>query len=310
MRLNDPCFRRFLHFIVSCLLALGWSATAQASTGCSLTAAGQTQSVVIPGTGRAMLIHLPTGFDAARPAPVVFLFHGSTGKGADILKGSNLEVTADRNGFIVAAPDGGIPAGKGFVWNIPGVPTVTGKIPGPEDADDVAYIKATIDWLASESCIDRAQVYATGLSGGGRMSSWLGCVAADRFAAIAPVVGLRAGNPLTTDKTRPDPATCQPSRPVPVIAFAGDKDTVNPIEGGGAGYWQYTMHAAEQRWAQLNACTTTPTTQWVAEGVYEERYSGCREDADVVGRITIGGKHAWVADNEAMWAFLKNHRRP
>ncbi|WP_349322908.1 prolyl oligopeptidase family serine peptidase [Asticcacaulis sp. MM231] len=256
-----------------------------------------------------MLIHLPKDSDAATPQPILFLFHGSTGTGADMLKDAKLEATSDRNGFILAAPDGGIPAGKGFVWNIPGVPTVTGKIPGPDDADDVAYIKAAIDRLASEGCIDRARVYATGLSGGGRMTSWLGCVAADRFAAIAPVVGLRAGNPQAEDKTRPDPTTCRPTRPMPVIAFAGDKDTVNPIEGGGAGYWQYTMHAAEQRWAQLNACGTAPTTQWVTAYVYEERYSGCRNDADVVGRITVGGKHAWVVDNEAMWAFLKRYRR-
>ena len=107
----------------------------------------------------------------------------------------------------------------------------------------------------------------------------------------------------------PDPATCRPSRPVPVIAFAGDKDTTNPIEGGGAGYWQYTMHAAEQRWAQLNGCTAAPTTQWVATGVYEERYSGCRDGADVTGRITVGGTHTWLADNEAMWTFLSDHRR-
>jgi polyhydroxybutyrate depolymerase len=96
---------------------------------------------------------------------------------------------------------------------------------------------------------------------------------------------------------------------MPVIAFAGDKDTTNPIEGGGAGYWQYTMHAAEQRWAQLNGCTAAPTTQWVATGVYEERYSGCRGDADVAGRITVGGRHQWVVDNEAMWAFLSRYRR-
>jgi polyhydroxybutyrate depolymerase len=47
----------------------------------------------------------------------------------------------------------------------------------------------------------------------------------------------------------------------------------------------------------------------VTRGVYEERYSGCRGDADVVARITVGGKHAWVVDNDALWAFLSKHRR-
>lgn len=289
------------------LLLIGTGGAAHAAT-CAIGAPGTTQRIAIGNTGRAMLIHIPAGADGA-PSPLLFLFHGSTGTGAGMLHDSRLEETSDRHGFIVAAPDGGIPVEKGFVWNIPGVPTVTGAIPTQTDADDVAYIGAAIDWLVGQGCVARTAVYATGLSGGGRMTSWLGCVDADRFAAIAPVVGLRAGNPSKSDPRTPDPATCKPSRPMPVIAFAGDKDATNPIEGGGAGYWQYTMHAAEQRWAQLNVCTAPPTTQWVATGVYEERYTGCKGDADVAGRITVGGKHQWVVDNEAMWAFLSRYHR-
>jgi polyhydroxybutyrate depolymerase len=271
--------------------------------------AGTAQSVPIGQTGRSMLIHLPRGFDPAGPAPLVFVLHGSGGTGAGMLKGSKLAEAADRHGFIVAAPDAGIPHDKGFVWNIPGVPTVAGNIPGPNDPDDVAYIKAAIDWLSGQGCVDATRVYATGLSGGGRMTSWLGCVAADRFAAIAPVVGLRAGNPSKDNPKTPDPATCKPSRALPVMAFAGDKDTTNPIEGGGKDYWQYTMHAAEQRWAQLNDCQAAPVTQWVGLSVYEERYSGCRDGADVAGRVTVGGGHTWVADNDAMWSFFSEFRR-
>lgn len=294
-------------WVTLCALALVvFTGVAQAAD-CGV--AGNAQIVAIGQTGRSMLIHVPSGFDAARPAPLVFLLHGSGGTGAAMLKDSNLAEAADRHGFIVAAPDAGIPHEKGFVWNIPGVPTVAGKIPGAGDPDDVAYILATIDWLSGQGCVDQTRVYVTGLSGGGRMTSWLGCVAADRFAAIAPVVGLRAGNPSKDDPKTPDPATCKPSRPLPVMAFAGDKDTTNPIEGGGKGYWQYTMHAAEQRWAQLNDCQAAPVTQWVGLSVYEERYSRCRDGADVAGRITVGGGHSWVADNDAMWTFFSAFRR-
>ena len=94
-----------------------------------------------------------------------------------------------------------------------------------------------------------------------------------------------------------------------MIAFAGDADKTNPIQGGGAKYWSYTMHAAEMRWAALNGCTAAPTTRWVAPKVYEELYTGCRDGADVAGRITVGGGHSWVVDNDALWAFLSQHRR-
>jgi polyhydroxybutyrate depolymerase len=186
---------------------------------------------------------------------------------------------------------------------------VTGKIPGPDDADDVAFVQTAIDQLAARGCVDPARVYATGYSGGGRLSSWLGCVAADRFAAIAPVVGLRAGNPRKDLPRVPDPATCTPARPMPVLAFAGDADTTNPIQGGGAGYWQYTMHTALVRWADLNGCRAGPVEREVSADVREERFSRCSGGADVAGRVKHGAGHVWVADNEAMWAFFARHRR-
>ena len=288
------------------VLLLVWMPAVRAATGCGMP--GQTQRIAIPDTGRAMLIHLPAGFDPARPAPLLFAFHGSGEDGARVLVRSRLEATSDRHGFILAAPDGGIPANGGFVWNIPGVPSVTGRMPDPSDANDVALVEQAIGWLAAQHCVDRTRVYATGISGGGRMSSLLGCIAADRFAAIAPVVGLRAGIPLKGDPQRPDPATCRPSRPVPVIAFAGDKDTTNPIEGGGAPYWQYSMRAAEARWAALDGCAPTLARRAVTAQVYEESFAGCRAGAAVVARITIGGTHDWVVDNEAMWAFLARYR--
>lgn len=280
-----------------------------AHAACDIGAAGATAATSIARTNRPLLVHLPRGFDPAAPAPLVILLHGSGGTGAEMLASSRLSEAADRHGFVVAAPDAGIPAERGFVWNIPGVPTVTGQVPGRDDADDVAYLKAAVDDLAARGCVDPARVYVTGLSGGGRMASWLGCVAADRIAAIAPVVGLRAGNPDDEDPARPDPRTCRPSRPMPVIAFAGDADGTNPIQGGGAGYWSYPMHAAEQRWAQLNGCAQLRPTRWVSDTVYEEGYAACRDDADVVARITSGGGHSWVADNDAMWAFFAGRRR-
>lgn len=286
---------------------LGFGSVAQAA--CTIGEPGVTRSLALGPQRRTVQVHVPRGFDPARPSPLVFVLHGSGGTGAAILTSSDLAQTADRHGFIVVAPDAGIPVRQGFVWNIPGVPTITGAVPGPDDADDVAFLSETIDDLAAQGCVDDSRVYVTGLSGGGRMASWLGCVTADRFAAIAPVVGLRAGNPRKDAPAQPDPATCRPTRPMPVMAFAGDADSTNPIQGGGAPYWSYTMHAAEQRWAQLNGCSGPRDTVWVAPQVYEEGYADCRDGAEVVGRITRDGGHSWVADNEAMWAFFARYSR-
>lgn len=288
------------------MLGFGWAASA--SAGCALAAPGTTQRIAVGDTGRPMLIHVPGGFSGK--APLVLLLHGSTGTGAEMLRDSKLAETADRHGFLIAAPDGGIRAAPGYVWNIPGVPTVTGEVPGPDDADDVAYLGAAIDWLAGQGCVDRRRVYATGLSGGGRMTSWLGCVASDRFAAIAPVVGLRAGNPSPADPRVPDSVSCTPDRPMPVLAFAGGKDTTNPPGGGGARYWQYPMRHAEMRWADLNGCRRRLPTRTLANGIEERSYANCRGGAEVIARIDPEGGHSWaVVDNEAMWAFFARHPR-
>jgi polyhydroxybutyrate depolymerase len=289
-------------------MAVLWSA-GTVHAACGVGAPGATLRVDAGGTGRPFLLRRPASLDPAARAPLLILLHGSGGDGSKMLADSGLEATAERHGFLLAAPDAAISVRTGFAWNIPGVPTVTGKIPDASDADDVAYLAALVDGLVAEGCADPARVYVTGLSGGGRMASWLGCVASRRYAAIAPVVGLRAGNPRPDKPDEPDPASCQPDRPMPVIAFAGDKDTVNPIQGGGAGYWRYTLHAAEQRWAALNGCQAAPTTRWAAPSVYEERYSDCRGDADVAAQVKVGGTHVWLADNDALWAFVSRYRR-
>lgn len=298
-------FRLSLAFVAAVFVS-GWSQTALAA--CGLGAASATERVEIGRTGRSLMLHRPPGADAAL-RPLVILLHGSGGTGAKMLSDTTIEATADRHGFIVASPDGGIPGGDGFVWNIPGVPTILGRVPGPEDANDVDYLGGVVDVLIAEQCVDPARVYLTGLSGGGRMTSWMACVEPRRFAAIAPVVGLRAGNPDPDDGSRPDPQTCTPNAPMPVIAFAGDADRTNPTQGGGAPYWSYPMHAALQRWAQLNGCAGPEPTIWVAQDVYEERYAGCADDAQVVARMTVGGGHFWLADEEAMWAFFAGHAR-
>lgn len=303
--MHTVLFRLSLTLAVAVLIG----ASPQTAAACGLGAAGATERVEVGRTGRSLMLHRPPGEDETL-RPLIILLHGSGGTGAKMLSDTTLEATADRNGFIVASPDAGIPGGDGFVWNIPGVPTILGRVPGPQDADDVEYLGAVVDALVAEQCVDRARVYLTGLSGGGRMASWMACVEPRWFAAIAPVVGLRAGNPDPEDPSRPAPETCTPQTPVPVIAFAGDADRTNPTRGGGAPYWSYPMHAALQRWAELNGCSAPSPTVWVAQDVYEERYPACADDAQVVARMTVGGGHFWLADEEAMWAFFNRYTRP
>ena len=65
------------------------------------------------------------------------------------MRTSGLAATAERHGFLIAAPEGAIALEKGRAWNIPGVPTTSGTVPGTDMPDDVAYIAAVIDALGA-----------------------------------------------------------------------------------------------------------------------------------------------------------------
>jgi polyhydroxybutyrate depolymerase len=79
--------------------------------------------------------------------------------------------------------------------------------------DDVEFVRRMIGLLEADLCIDRARLFATGLSNGAFMTSVVACSLADKIAAVAPVAGVR------------DPAGCEPSRPVPLLAIHGSPST-------------------------------------------------------------------------------------
>ncbi|QUQ65687.1 Ricin-type beta-trefoil lectin domain-like protein [Kutzneria sp. CA-103260] len=274
--------------------------------------------VSFAGKTYQVLVHIPHRTNAK--LPMVLNLHGSSGTGASQLNYTAMAATADADGFIVAAPTGVVPSGSGYIWNVPYV-TPSGT------RDDVGFIRQVIDTLTAGACVDPARVYATGYSGGGRMTSALGCMLADKIAAIAPVAGIRAGRPDPQDTSRPDPASCQPSRAVPVIAFHGQQDNTNPYYGGGDGTaWRYSVPVAQQRWATLNSCTAGPNTSQVTTHVSLTKYTNCRGGADVQLYSVSDGGHTWpgspyesagngtttreVSANTLMWQFFQQHPMP
>lgn len=273
------------------------------ASGCGVDLPSGNVTVVVTSGGRSreFQIFLPSAYDGQSALPLVFDLHGSNGSGKDQAVNSNFVATAERQGFVVAWPNGGVTLDENpaaHYWNIPGLP-LTGNRAVPEDApDDVQFFADALDHLAARYCIDLQRVYSAGHSGGGRMSSLLGCRLANRIAAIAPVVGLRAGVPSAKDPAQPDLASCRPARAVPVITFHGTSDETNPYSGGGNRYWQYGIETAVQRWVELNGCSKEPAIQKLTERVERRSYTGCRDGAEVeFNRIdapaALGGGHTW-----------------
>jgi polyhydroxybutyrate depolymerase len=313
------------------------SVPAVPSAGCGGSAVGATElerrevAVTRPESGEArwFLLSAPTANDGVTPLPLVVDFHGLS-EGASIHAAhSNLSPFAEENDFVVAFPNG---TGTPVRWNIlsaPGDPS-GGETP-PEAAADLAFVDAMLDQIEADLCIDRARIYATGLSNGAGMTSLVGCERANRFAAIAPVAGVRL------------PEGCGPT-PTPMVAFHGTLDPILFYNGGvgnlvglmsgtaemvvpdavldGPGY-----PAAARAWAAHNGCEPEPEKTRITSQV-EHWVFDCPQGGDVEFYAIEGGGHTWpgsqfsvgieaiagpttfdIDANEVMWAFFSRHAR-
>lgn len=272
----------------------------------------------IGGRRRTVIVHLPSGYTGSSKVPLVLNMHGSGSTAAEQEALTGMDSTADADGFIVAYPQALIPEGTGFDWNVPGVPLVGGRSVPAGAADDVAFLTDLVGELEHRYCIDATRVYATGFSGGARTASQLACDASTVFAAVAPVSGLR----------RPEP--CPATRPVPVIAFHGTADPVDPYNGNGQAYWTYSVPQAAQYWAVQDGCSPTPATTTPDPGVTLTTYGGCQGGASVELDTITGEGHEWpggptlsraitkalgpqsnaIDANAVMWAFFEAHPLP
>ena len=155
-----------------------------------------------------------TGSDGRHRLPLVLTLHGSQSDANEQCL-RRTAVSGRTLRLVLASAQGYVPAAPGYRWNVPGVTLPPGQPPNDEQ-----FLTDLIDQLESTLCLDARRVYGTGYSGGARMNSQYACDHPDRVAAIAAVAGLRAGVAISgPNGPEPDPATCAPTRPVPVITF-------------------------------------------------------------------------------------------
>jgi polyhydroxybutyrate depolymerase len=298
---------------------LAAGASTSSSPGCGTTSPGTTTlSLKVNGFTRTVFVHVPFGSSNTTPFALVLNLHGSGVTAVDQSEFSEMDLTSDTDHFIVAYPQGLIPDGSGFDWNVPGVQLTGGRNVPAGAANDVSFLTKLVGILEGTYCINEKQVYATGFSGGARMVSQLACDDSKMFAAVAPVSGLR----------RPTP--CPAARAVPVIAFHGSADPVDPFAGHGESYWTYSVTTAAKDWAKEDKCSTKGTTSTPVATVTLTTYGHCRGGAAVELYEVLGEGHEWpggptlpaalvselgpqsnaISANALMWAFFQAHPLP
>jgi polyhydroxybutyrate depolymerase len=280
--------------ILAVLIAVGCSSGAFAQSGrapsaCALSAAPGVaeQQLMSGGRERVYRLFVPPSYDGRTSLPLVLDMHGSGGNAAGQAANSRFEALAASEGFIVATLQAGT---EGNRWNVP----VTDARP-----DDVRYVSDVIDHVAARVCTDQARVYATGFSGGARMSSLLACRLNDRIAAIAPMAGLRW------------PGPCE-GRAIPTLTFHGLADPQNTYDGhveGRGGEWVESVPEALAGWAKHNGCDGDAVLEDPPGPLSTLSYKGCNAEVRLV-RVD-GLVHRWARDEvdatAEMWKFFRAH---
>lgn len=258
---------------------------------------GQTSSlsVVSNGRGRTYLLYAPPGYDGTRPLPLVLNFHGLGSNGEEQHRYSGLVPIAEREGFLVASPDG---INRAWLTN----PWV----------NDIAFTKDLVVEISRLACVDSGRVYATGMSNGGFMSAALACAAGDVVAAVAPVAGMTGVSELCGE-------------PVPFIEFHGTDDRIVPYEPGivaPTGGAFAGVPALMEEWAEHNGCDGAPVENRVSETVVFREYQDC--EAPTGHYVIEGGGHTWpgglaigrlgpatkeISAAEIAWAFFEANPR-
>jgi polyhydroxybutyrate depolymerase len=245
-------------------------------------------TIVSSGAERAYLLYVPDSYQG-EPVPLVLSLHGSGGRPEPWLEASGLTAIADREGFAVAFPAG---AFSNTVsernWNAnldPGV-------------DDVQFVRDLIADASIRLRVDSRRIYATGFSGGARMSSRLACELADVLAAAAPVAGVQYPN------------GCTPQRMIPLLAIHSRADPVNQYELSGESrpYWQMGVETAIQRWVAAQGCGQSPQTTAVADNLELRLWANCNGSAEVRFYVIADGGHDWPDwAPETIWDFFDAH---
>ena len=245
--------------------------------------------VSVNGDARTYRIHVPRGYDALTPLPIIFAFHGTSASAAVLERETSFNELADSLGFFVVYPEG---FHRG--WNVGDCC----RYSFVKHKDEQAFTLKILDVLARGLILDTTRVYVTGYSDGGTLSFLLACGASSRITAVASVAG-----------TLLDPLpACRLSRPVPVLIIHGTGDHNIPYEGkqGGPGYirgnhHEYSAPEVTKFWVARNSCDTSATVTRV-NNVEKAAYRCAGGRAEVLFYTIYNGQHGWPGGGRG-WVF-------
>jgi polyhydroxybutyrate depolymerase len=233
------------------------------------------------GATRSYILSVPVDYDAGKTYPLVLEMHGNPGTAAFMLQNLPFDRVSRREAIVVYAQ------AAGTDWDL--------ATPADQN-DDMAYLRALVDEVASKLSIDKQRVLGTGWSGGAFMASQTACRLGGLFKAIAILSG---GAPYESSDGTPAKdgsgfLSC-PGGPVATLVIHGENDGVVSRDSG-----EY----AAAHWAHVNGCGSTLAATTPAPC---QRYAGCPQATPVQLCMIPGQDHGvWREGFAATWAFFES----
>jgi len=268
--------------------------------------------VEVGGTTRSALLSLPSAVFAGK-LPLWLVFHGTDGQATDFLRYSGLDDFSRTNHVALVVPQA-LPNSDFYGQSQFNV-GLHSQREDRQGVHDVELTRAVLEQVMRLPCIDVQRIHCTGYSNGARFCIRLASELPGLIASVAPISGLRYPSPNNA------------SRAIPILAFHGDADPVNPWGGHGLGYWQSSVPASLQRWARFNRCSLAdwPPSFREHQGFAVASYEGCQDDATVKLIRLHGAGHQWpnaaseipnlgkvarIDANRLIYDFFDKHRLP
>lgn len=263
----------------------------------SAASADTVQDLKIKVDGHTWTYHMHVPPQASSGgAPLVVVFHGAGGNGRDYLTKNGWVALSDKEGFVVAAPDG-LPALPRLPANFRMNPRLwnSGQLNAQSPRakiNDMAFVKALLEDVAHRTAIDKNRIYATGHSNGAGMTFKIGAELSSLFAGIATVMGLNTSE------------GAQPTKALPTLMLIGTRDPLNPIEGGERQlpWGKSTAPPISQgikAWSQSMDCPTPAVNERDDDQVSVESFKQCRNGAIYTIWYLKGQGHAWPGGQDS-----------
>jgi polyhydroxybutyrate depolymerase len=205
------------------MMSMGGKPAAEPSAGCGKASpqVGSSGSPLMVSSHQ-YYVKLPTGYDANKPYPVVFMFNPTGNPINWAEQNAGFEKNGAKDGAIRVYPH---PANSSNGWG----------------SGDVSFFEPLYAKIIGDYCVDQARMFAGGESSGGDFVSILGCEHADKLRGVAPCATKNVnGYPL-------DASTRKCTAQVSAVVIHGKNDNVVGPENG---------PKTRDFYVALNHCTT------------------------------------------------------